>query len=76
MALNQFVASLFEKITNRTCKTSRRNQTNQEELTCTSEESGVGGGGAQWAKSRGEGVLLQFSDSTKDPMHDFNRLFC
>ena len=32
--------------------------------------------GAQWAKSGGEGVLLQFSDSTKDPMHDFNRLFC
>ena len=33
-------------------------------------------GGAQWAKSGGEAVLLQFSDSTKDPMHDFNRLFC
>ena len=33
-------------------------------------------GGAQWAKSGGEGVLLQFSDSTNDPMHDFNRLFC
>ena len=34
------------------------------------------GGGPQWAKSGGEAVLLQFSDSTKDPMHDFNRLFC
>ena len=34
------------------------------------------GKGAQWAKSGGEAVLLQFSDSTKDPMHDFNRLFC
>ena len=34
------------------------------------------GRGAQWAKSGGEAVLLQFSDSTKDPMHDFNRLFC
>ena len=33
-------------------------------------------GGAQWAKSGGEAVLWQFSDSTKDPMHDFNRLFC
>ena len=33
-------------------------------------------GGAQWAKSGGEAVLLQFSDSTKDPMHDYNRLFC
>ena len=33
-------------------------------------------GGAQWAKSGGEAVLLQFSDFTKDPMHDFNRLFC
>ena len=30
----------------------------------------------QWAKSGGEAVLLQFSDFTKDPMHDFNRLFC
>ena len=30
----------------------------------------------QWAKSGGEGVLLQFSNFTKDPMHDFNRLFC
>ena len=46
MALNQFVASLLEKITNRTCKTSRRNQTNQEELTCTSEESVCVGGGS------------------------------
>ena len=27
-------------------------------------------------KSGGDAVLLQFSDSTKDPMHDFNRLFC
>ena len=36
----------------------------------------VGVEGAQWAKSGGEAVLLQFSDSTKDPMHDFNRLFC
>ena len=35
-----------------------------------------GGGGAEWAKSGGEAVLLQFSDFTKDPMHDFNRLFC
>ena len=35
-----------------------------------------GGRGAQWAKSGGEAVLLQFSDFTKDPMHDFNRLFC
>ena len=34
------------------------------------------GGGAQWAKSGGEAFLLQFSDFTKDPMHDFNRLFC
>ena len=33
-------------------------------------------GGAQWAKSGGEAVLLQSSDFTKDPMHDFNRLFC
>ena len=33
-------------------------------------------GGAQWAKSGGEAFLLQFSDFTKDPMHDFNRLFC
>ena len=33
-------------------------------------------GGAQWAKSGGEAALLQFSDFTKDPMHDFNRLFC
>ena len=32
--------------------------------------------GAQWAKSGGEAFLLQFSDFTKDPMHDFNRLFC
>ena len=31
---------------------------------------------AQWAKSGGEAFLLQFSDFTKDPMHDFNRLFC
>ena len=30
----------------------------------------------QWAKSGGEAVLLEFSDFTKDPMHDFNRLFC
>ena len=30
----------------------------------------------QWAKSEGEAVLLQFSGFTKDPMHDFNRLFC
>ena len=30
----------------------------------------------QWAKSGGEAVLLQGSDFTKDPMHDFNRLFC
>ena len=30
----------------------------------------------QWAKSGGEAFLLQFSDFTKDPMHDFNRLFC
>ena len=36
----------------------------------------IKGGGAQWAKSGGEAVLLQFSDFTKDPMHDFNRLFC
>ena len=36
----------------------------------------VMGGGAQWAKSGGEAVLLQFSDFTKDPMHDFIRLFC
>ena len=34
------------------------------------------GGAAQWAKSEGEAVLLQFSGFTKDPMHDFNRLFC
>ena len=34
------------------------------------------GGGAQWAKSEGEAVLLQFSGFTKDPMHDFNRFFC
>ena len=27
-------------------------------------------------RARGEAVLLQFSDFTKDPMHDFNRLFC
>ena len=33
-------------------------------------------GGAQWAKSEGEAVLIQFSGFTKDPMHDFNRLFC
>ena len=26
--------------------------------------------------SGGEAVLLQLSDFTKDPMHDFNRLFC
>ena len=32
--------------------------------------------GAQRAKSEGEAVLLQFSGFTKDPMHDFNRLFC
>ena len=32
--------------------------------------------GAQWAKSGGEAVLLQFSDFTKDIMHDLNRLFC
>ena len=37
---------------------------------------GKGGWGAQWAKSGGEAVLLQFSDFTKDPMHDLNRLFC
>ena len=37
----------------------------------------IGGGGvALWAKSGGEAFLLQFSDFTKDPMHDFNRLFC
>ena len=29
----------------------------------------------QWAKSEGEAVLLQFSGFTKDPMHDFKRLF-
>ena len=34
------------------------------------------GGGAQWAKSEGEAVLLGYSGFTKDPMHDFNRLFC
>ena len=34
------------------------------------------GGGAQGAKSGGEAVLLQFSDFTKDTMHNFNRLFC
>ena len=31
---------------------------------------------AQWAKSGGKAVLLQFSDFTKYPMHDLNRLFC
>ena len=36
----------------------------------------AGARGAQWAKSEGEAVLLQFSGFTKDPMHDFNRLFC
>ena len=36
----------------------------------------VSDGGAQWAKSGGEAVLLQFSDFTKDPMHGFNRLLC
>ena len=35
-----------------------------------------GGRGAQWAKSGGEAVLLQLSDFTKEPLHDFNRLFC
>ena len=40
------------------------------------EEVEGGRGGAQWAKSGGEAFLLQFSDFTKDPMHDFNRLFC
>ena len=30
----------------------------------------------QWAKSEGEAVLLGYSGFTKDPMHDFNRLFC
>ena len=35
-----------------------------------------GGRGAQWAKSGGEAVLLQFLDFTKDPMQDFNKLFC
>ena len=35
-----------------------------------------GGRGAQWAKSEGEAVLLGYSGFTKDPMHDFNRLFC
>ena len=30
----------------------------------------------QWAESGGEAVLIQFSDFTKEPMHDFNRLFC
>ena len=34
------------------------------------------GGGAQWAKSEGEAVLLQLSDFSKDPMHDFNRFVC
>ena len=33
-------------------------------------------GGAQWAKSEGEAVLLGYSGFTKDPMHNFNRLFC
>ena len=45
----------------------------------SSERVGKGGvkvgWGAQWAKSGGEAVLLQLSDFTKDPMHDFNRLF-
>ena len=35
-----------------------------------------GGEGAQWAQSEGEAVLLGYSGFTKDPMHDFNRLFC
>ena len=30
----------------------------------------------QWAKSEGVAVLLGYSGFTKDPMHDFNRLFC
>ena len=33
-------------------------------------------GGAQWAKSEDEAVLLGYSGFTKDPMQDFNRLFC